>query len=288
MDSKGNITSVYVGIFSRISNLMTQGIKPCFVFDGKPPLLKTHTKEEREYRKRIAEEKLKQAKEEKDVKSMEKYAKQTSRLTSDIVNESKELLKALGLPVIQAPSEADAQGAYMTEKGDVFAFASSDIDCLLHNCPRLITNLTLSQRKKLPSGAFVKTTPELIELKEVLNNLDINQDQIIVIAILCGTDYNKGIYRVGPKTALKLVKQHKDFDKLFKEVKADFNWKKIYAIFKSMPIMKNYQLKYTDIDEDKIKEILVERHDFSKERVEKTLQKLTKKDKQQSSLSKWS
>ncbi|MBU2634349.1 MAG: flap endonuclease-1 [Nanoarchaeota archaeon] len=288
MDSKGNVTSVYVGIFSRVSNLMSQGIKPCFVFDGKPPLLKTHTKEEREYRKRVAEEKLKQAKEEKDLKSIERYAKQTSRLTSDIVNGSKELLKSLGLPVIQAPSEADAQGAYLVEKGDVWGFASSDIDCLLHNCPKLITNLTLSQRRKLPSGAFLKTTPEMIELKDVLNNLNITQDQLIVIAILCGTDYNKGIHRVGPKTALKLVKQYQNFDDLFKEVKADFNWKKIYAIFKSMPIMKNYQLNYTDIDEDKIKEILIEKHEFSKERVEKTLQKLTKKDKSQSSLSKWS
>ena len=288
MDSKGNITSVYVGIFSRISNLISQGILPCFVFDGKPPLLKIHTQEEREYRKRIAEKKLQQAKEEEDIEAMEKYAKQTSRLSSDIVNESKELLKALGLPVIQAPSEADAQGAYITEKGDVYGFASSDIDCLLHKCPRLITNLTLSQRKKLPSGASVKITPELIELKTLLKNLDINQDKLIIIAILCGTDYSKGIPRIGPKTALKLVKQYKDFDKLFSEVKADFNWKQIYAIFKSMPIMKNYQLKYTDINEDKIKEILIERHDFNKERVEKTLQKLNKKDKSQSSLSKWS
>jgi len=288
MDSNNNITSVYVGIFSRITNLMSQNIYPCFVFDGKPPLLKVHTQEEREYRKRIAEEKLEKAKEAEDLEAIGKYSKQTSRLSSDIVSDSKELLKALGLPIIQAPSEADAQGSYIVERGDVYAFASSDFDCLLHNCPRLITNLTLSKKKRLASGAIIKISPEIIELENVLKNLDINQDQLIVIAILCGTDYNQGIYKIGPKTALKLVKEHKDFNKIFEDVKADFNWKQIYAIFKSMPIMKNYQLKWNQIDQEKVKEILVEKHDFNKERVEKTLQNLNTRDKKQSSLFDWS
>ena len=141
------------------------------------------------------------------------------------------LLKAMGIPVIQAPSEADAQMAFMCEKKDVDYVASSDVDCLLYGAPRLLTNLTLSQKRRLPSGATVKITPEVIGLADVLNHLGIDRDKLIALAILVGTDYNKGIKGVGPKTALKLVKQEKNFDKLFKDVNADFNWKKILRYF---------------------------------------------------------
>lgn len=289
MDSRGNITSVYIGIFSRITNLMSKGILPCFVFDGKPPILKLKQQQARAERKEIAKQKYDEAKEKQDIESMYKYAKQTSKLTQEIIDDSKELLKALGLPVIQSPSESDAQISFMAEKNDVWAAASSDHDCLLFGCPKIITNLTLSQKRKLPSGLTVKIKPELIELDQVLKSLGINQDQLIVMGILMGTDYDPGIKGVGPKTALTLVKEHSNFEELFDELKPDFNWKQIYAIFKSMPIMKNYQLKWSSIDEDKIKEILIDKHEFSEERVNKTLSKLKEQDnkKQQTGLKKW-
>jgi len=289
MDSKSRITSHLMGIWTRFSNLMIKGVKLVVVFEGKAPSLKIAEIEEREHRKRLAEERFIAAQEREDIDDMYKYGKRVSRLTFDMVNESKELIKAMGLPVIQAPSEADAQMAFMNERNDVWACASSDYDCLLHGTPRLITNLTLSQRRKLPSGGYIKINPEMIELKDVLNNLSVTQDQLIAIGILVGTDYNiGGVKKIGPKTALKLVKQYRDFDKLFKEVKADFNWKKIYAIFKSMPIMKNYQLKWNPVDADKVKEILVKEHDFSEERIDKNLNELIKdKSKGQTGLGKW-
>lgn len=288
MDSQNNVTSHLVGIFSRISNLMNKNIKLCFVFDGKPPVLKIKEQEERALRKRIAAEKLEQAREAEDYEAVQKYSKQTVRLTRDMVNESKELLKLMGLPVVQAPSEAEAQASYMCKKGDVWAVASSDYDCLIYGSPRLLMNLTLSTRKKLPSGAYVSIHPELVELGDVLNHLGIDQDQLLAIAILSGTDFNVGGVRgVGPKNALRLVKEFKSFDRIFKEVKADFNWKQVYAIFKSMPVMLNYQLKWTNPDGAKIKKLLIDKHDFSEERVEKTLEKLKKfeGDKKQKGLS---
>jgi len=287
MDSKGNVTSHLMGTWNRFTNLMKQGVKLAIIFDGKPPELKANTKKQRNKIKEVAQKKFEDAKEKEDIVNMAKYAKQTSRLTFEMVEESKELIKALGLPIIQAPSEADAQGAFMCEKKDLYAFASSDVDPLLHGCPRTISNLTISQRKKLPSGSYIKINPELSELKTVLKDLGLNQDQLIVMSILVGTDYNYGVKGIGPKTALKLVRQHKNFEELFKEVKVDFNWKKIFAIFKSMPVMKNYQLNWKEIDEDKIMKLLVEKHEFSKERVEKTLNNLRKRDKNQSGLGNW-
>jgi len=283
-DSEGNITSVYVGLTLRIPNLLSKQIYPCFIFDGLPPILKIKTQEERAYRKRIAEGKLREAKEAEDIPKMLKYSKQTIRLNKKIIETSKELLKAFGLPVIQSPSESDSQIAHMCEKGDVWAGASSDLDLLLQGCPKTITNLTVTQKRKLSSGAYIKTTPELIELKQVLKDLKISQDQLIVVAILTGTDYNPGgVSRIGPKTALKLVREYKNFDELFEKVEASFNWKQIYAVFKSMPIMKNYQLKFKEPDQDKISDILL-KHDFSKERVEKILEKITKRKKDQKGL----
>ncbi|MBU1246018.1 MAG: flap endonuclease-1 [Nanoarchaeota archaeon] len=286
MDSKQRITSHLMGLSTRIPNLIEKGIKPCFVFDGKPPRLKIKEQEEREHRKRVAETKLEQAKEEDNTEAMAKYSKMSTRLSREIMEESKEFLKALGLPVIQAPSESDAQAAFICEKKDVYAVASSDFDTLLFNSPRMITNLTVSQKRKV-GGSYINITPEMIELKQALKKLNINQDQLIALGILIGTDYNVGgIKGIGPKTALKLVQQHKTFDKLFKDLNPDFNWKEIYAIFKSMPIMKNYQLKWESPNEDKINEILLD-HDFSQERIDKILEKLTGKKKGQNALDKY-
>ncbi|MDP2907880.1 MAG: flap structure-specific endonuclease, partial [Nanoarchaeota archaeon] len=142
--------------------------------------------------------------------------------------------------------------------------------------------------KKLPSGTYVSIHPELVELKEVFDHLSINPDQLLAIAILTGTDYNVGgVKGIGPKNALRLVQEFKSFDKIFNEVKAEFNWKQVYATFKSMPVMLNYQLKWSEPDEAKIKKLLIDRHDFSEERVNKTLNSLReyKESKKQKGLS---
>ncbi len=288
-DSKGHITSHLVGLFSRTTNLMARGVKLCYVFDGKPPAMKYGTTTEREEKKQTAEKRFEEAKEEEDIMAMMKYSKQSMRLTQEMVNEAKELISALGLPGIQAPSEADAQLSYMCQKGDIWAVATSDVDPLVHGCPRTITNLTLSQKRKTASGAVINIKPELIELKELLESLKLNMDQLIALAILVGTDYNPGgIKGIGPKKALKLVSGVKDFDKLFKEVEADFEWKKIYALFKSMPVEKDYELKWGTPDEEAIKKLLVDKHDFTDERVDLTLSKIMKvKAKDQKGLDKW-
>jgi len=279
MDSNGKITSHLVGLFSRTANLMEKGIKICYVFDGKPPLLKIKEREEREHRKRIAESKLEKAREEESEKDVLKYSKQIVRLTPEIMQESKELISAMGLPVIQAPSEAEAQAAFMCEQEDVFACGSQDYDSLLFNSPKVIQNLTLSQKRRLPNGSFVWIKPQIIDLKENLEHLKLTPDQLLVIGILIGTDYNPGgVKGIGPKTALRLVQQNKNFDDIFKEVKADFNWKEIYAVFKSMPIMKNYQLKWHPVDEKKVRTLLINKHNFSEERVNNTLKKVSNKD----------
>ena len=289
MDGHGNITSHLVGIWSRFSNLMQREMHLIIVLDGLPPKQKMREIEERHTRKEEARGKYHQAREEEDTELMFHYAKQFSILTPAMIREAVELIGAMGMPVIQAPAEADAQIAYLTKQHDVWAGASSDYDCMLHGAERLITNLTLSQKKKLPSGVIVKTSPELIDLFKVLKQLDITNDQLIYLAMLVGTDYNTGVHGIGPKKALKLVKEYKQPEKIFAAAKADIQWREVYELFTNMPVERKFSLAWKDPGEQKIRDILINKHDFSEERVSATCEKLFKKqkDKQQKGLSEW-
>jgi len=285
-DSNGNVTSHLVGLFARTTNLMEKGLQLAFVFDGEAPDLKQEERERRKAVKQEAQRKYEQAAEEEDLGAMKKYASRTSVLTSEMIDEAKELITALGLPVIQAASEGEAQASYMVKKADVYAIVSQDVDSLLFGAPLLIRNLSISgKRKKADSLSYISAKPELIDLGENLNILGIDRDQLIALAMLVGTDYNKGgIKGIGPKNALKIVKQYnKDFDSMFKEVKWDdffsVDWKEVYYLIKKMKVTDDYTLEWKEIDEKKIFELLVEKHEFSRERVEKGLSKLLKNQK---------
>ncbi len=274
MDSEGNVTSHLVGLFSRVPNLMQKGVRPVFVFDGKAPKLKRSTQAMRRERKEKAEEKYMEAALSEDEEEMGKYSRQFGRVNQEMFDESKELLKALGLPIVQAPSEGEAQCAYMARKRKVWAAASQDYDTLLFGAPRLVLNLTLAQKRKIVGGNYVMISPYCIDLKEVLDKLELNQDELIVLGILAGTDYNPGgVKGIGPKKALKLVQSGKKFETIFSELETNFDWKEIFDTFKKIPV-DDVNLKFNEVDEGKVKELLVEKHDFSNDRVESTLKKI--------------
>ena len=241
MDSKKRITSHLSGLFYRNINLLLDGIKLIYVFDGKAPDFKFRTQEKREEVKDAAREKYEKAKSEEDIEGMGKYARQIVHLDKEKIEESKELLESMGIAVIQAPGEWEAQASYIAkhEKG-VFACASQDFDSLLFEAPLLIQNLTLARKRKTSSGSYVEIKPLSIELKNVLKELGVNQEQLICLGILVGSDYNPGgVKGIGPKKALKLVLEHKTKEKIFEAVekiekdgekryKIDFNWKEVF------------------------------------------------------------
>ncbi|MFC2134748.1 flap endonuclease-1 [Bacteroidota bacterium] len=293
MDSKGRITSHLTGLFSRITKLMQEEIKFVFVFDGETPDLKRAERERRKKIKLEAADKFEEAKQKEDVEEMKKYASRTSVLTSEMIDEAKQLIKALGMPVVDAPSEGEAQCSAMVENGDCYAVVSQDTDSLVFGAPLVVKNLTVSGRRKAINKLTYKTVnPELVSLADSLNELGISREQLIVVAMLAGTDYNiGGVKGIGPKKALDLVKTHdENFEAVFKEAKwdehFDIKWKKIFDLIKNMPTTKDYDLTFTDIDREAVFQMLVEEHDFSRERVEKTIDKLLKgePDKQQKGL----
>ncbi|MEK6914724.1 MAG: flap endonuclease-1 [Nanoarchaeota archaeon] len=293
-DSKNNVTSHLSGLFYRNTNLILEGIKLIYVFDGKSPELKKKTLENRKEIKQLAKEKYEQALKEEDILSMGKYAKSDIYLDEKKINESKELLTAMGIAIIQAPGEGEAQASFLAQQPEIYAVASQDYDCLMFKAPKLIQNLSLSRKRKTPTG-FVDIQPQLIELKETLKELEINQEQLICLGIICGTDYNPGgIKGLGPKKSLKIVKEYKTKEEIFKALKEDekfknyelnFDWKKIYEEIIDPDIDKNFKIEFSNIDKNKIKEILL-KYEFSDKRIDSQLEKLEelKKEKEQRTL----
>ncbi len=298
MDNKKRITSHLSGIFYRNVALLSERIKMVYVFDGKAPDLKAKTHKKRESGREIAKTRYEEAKQEEDLVVMRRYSSQLVRLDDEMIKESKELLEAMGIAVVQAPSEGEAEAAYLCRiKENIYASVSQDYDSLLFGAPRLIQNLTLARRRKTFSG-WREVNPELIELEKVLNSLEINLDQLICLGILVGTDYNpKGIPGIGQKRALQIVQKYKQPILIFEEVKEQimslneedrFDWKEIFELFHKHSVI-DVDFEFKKIDEEKIKKILVEDHNFSEERIERQLEKLRKlKEKnKQTGLGKW-
>jgi len=281
IDRKGRVTSHLSGLFYRTINLMEYGIKPVYVFDGMPPEIKRYEVERRRIRREKAAELAERAYAEGRVEEARKYSIQALRLTQEMVESAKRLLDAMGIPYIQAPSEGEAQAAYIARKGDAWAVASQDYDALLFGTPRLVRNLAISGRRKLPGrDMYIEIKPEVIELDRVLKALGITRSQLIDIAILIGTDYNPdGVPGIGPKSAYQLIKAHGSLEKVLKLLsQAVFpeDPLKIREYFLNPNVIDKYKLEWHEPDEKRIIEILVHEHDFSLERVENALQRLKK------------
>lgn len=300
MDSKGRPTSHLSGVFYRTINIVESGIIPIYVFDGKPPEEKSAELHHRLEIKKEAMEKYEQARKEGETKSMRKYAQMTSKLTKTIAEESKELLQAMGIPVLQAPSEGEAEAAYLTHKGYTWASASQDYDSLLFGADRLIRNLTLSGKRKLPNkDAYVDISPQFIEFITLTKKLEISRDQLIDIGILVGTDYNPdGVKGIGAKTALKIIKKYGNIEnaigKELDEKDIFFDYKQIRKLFLEPKVSEpDSPISLENPDENHIKEILVEEHDFNEERVINALfrlnkgLKISKNMERQTGLDKW-
>jgi flap endonuclease-1 len=280
-NSRGEITSHLSGLFHRTANLVEARIKPVYAFDGKPHPLKAKTLEERHKRKEIAEKEWKEALESGDLEKAKSKAQQTSRLTDEMVQQSKQLLTALGIPYVQSPSEGESQASYMVKKGDAYVVGSQDYDCLLVGSPRLVRNLTSADKRKLPGKeAYAKIYPKLIRLEPNLALLGITQKQLVDMAILIGTDFNEGVKGIGPKKSLDLIKKTGNIEKALESIKlmdkpSSDTIQQIQKIFLEPDVTDDYSLKWSVPDKEAVLSILCDRHQFTRERVEPILEKFS-------------
>lgn len=289
MDSKGRVTSHLSGLFYRTAKILEAGITPIYVFDGKPPAWKYETLSERKDVRDAAHAKWQAALEAgEEPEEILKQAKMSTRLTGEMIEQAKNLLTHMGLQWVQAPSEGEAQCAHMCAKGVVWASVSQDWDSFLFGSPRLVRNLSVSGKRKIPKrSVYIDVKPEMLELKEILSTLGINRDQMIVMSMLIGTDFNPGIRGYGPKKALDLVKKEKNLEKVLEVVE----WvgppaTEIFNFFKKPPV-EDVKIEKVPYKPDKVREMLINDHEFSQERVEKVLMTLEGIQSKSIGLSKW-
>lgn len=274
-DSEGRVTSHLSGLLYRNANLLEKGIKLVYVFDGTPDMMKEGTLEKRKKKKKEAEEEYEDALEEGDLKKARMKAQQTSRISDEIEESSKNLLSLLSIPWVQAPAEGESQAAYMVKEGDAWAVGGQDYDSLLCGAPRLVKNLTVTGKRKMPgSDEYKKIKPELMVLEEILKDLDISREQLIDIGILCGTDYNEGVKGIGPKRGLKYVKKYEDLEGVLEEKGGEVNnYRAIKDLFLEPEVTADYSIEFKQEIGD-VKGFLCDERDFSESRVNSALEKI--------------
>jgi len=293
MDLKGNITSHLVGLMFRSTRLIHDyGIKLVFVFDGKPPQLKDKEIEKRREARRKAISEWEEAVKMGDYATAWSKAVMTSRLTKPLIEDAKKLLEFLGIPYFQAPSEGEAQTAHMAIRGDVWASNSRDYDSILFGAPRLVRYVTISGKEFLPSkGVARPLEPEIISLNELLSHHRITREQLVDLAIMIGTDFNEGIEEVGPKTALRLIREHGKLENLPENLKSKLpaKYDEVRNIFLKPKVSDDYRIEWGNLREDELYEFLCDQRGFSKQRVETVIQRMKKfySNQAQTGLGKW-
>ncbi len=298
-DSRGRVTSHLTGLLYRNINLLEADIRPSYVFDGHPHVMKAQTLAERSERRTKAHDDWKEAVSNGDVERARSKATQSSRINNEIVESSRILLTYLGIPVIQAPEEGEAQAAYMAQIGAVWAASSQDYDSLLFGAPRLVRNLNITGRRKMPgSKEYRDVHIEVVELPRVLeaNGLE-SREQLIDLCMLMGTDYNPGIRGIGPKKGLKLIKEKGTLDRALEAINESIPDREVIReIFLRAEHLDDYMLEYRPPQRDKIVEFMCNEHEFSEARVNAALDRLEKKQpakkaeavpKSQASLDRW-
>ena len=291
-NNKGEITSHLSGLFYRNINFLTENIKLLYIFDGKPHSLKFNEIKRRKESKQEAIEKYQEALEEGRLEDAKKYSQGTVILTDDIIEQSKKILKMLGIPVIQAPSEGEATASILTKDGTVYACASQDYDSLLFGAKRLIRNLTITGKRKIPNkNKYVSIEPEIIHQSAILESTKLTLEQLVDVGILIGTDFNPGgLPGIGPKTALKLIRENGRLEEIekIKDNLKDVPYQQIREIFLNP---ENISIGNIEFDNPNYKEIigfLCDTMDFSKERVESSLERVKKsQEKRSQSLEHW-
>ena len=277
-DSQGRVTSHLIGLLTRTSRLIADfKMRPVFVFDGRPNPLKHRTIVARREVRQKAEAEYTQAISQKDYSKAWSKAVMTGRVTGSVLDDAKRLLTLMGIPWLEALEDAEAQASHMAARGDVQAVGSKDYDCLLYGAPILARYLTLTGREWLPARKMSRPLiPELIRLADNLQLLGITREQLVDLAILVGTDFDEGVKGIGPKKALKFIRDFGSIEKMPTEIASKLkNLSEVREVFLRPRVHENYSLKRSAPDREGLVDFLSKERGFNQQRVERLSERLT-------------
>lgn len=271
----GEVTSHLIGLFYRTIRMLKNGIKPVYVFDGKPPSMKSGELEKRRAARQKAREALVDAKKADNPEEVKKQERRLVRVGSKETDGAKKLLRLMGIPVVEAPCEAEATCAELCKKGLVYATATEDMDALTFGTPKLLRHLTYSEARKVPVHEF--------DLKVALDRLDLTMEQFIDVCILSGCDYTGTIRKIGPKTALKHIKEYGTIEKMLANIDQkkyipdeDFRFVEARRMFLEPEVIdvSTVKLKWNQPDEEGLIKFMVDENGFNLDRVKNGVAKI--------------
>ncbi|OQR79820.1 flap endonuclease 1-like [Tropilaelaps mercedesae] len=276
-NADGETTSHLVGFFYRTVRMIENGIKPLYVFDGKPPDMKIGELEKRAERRDEAQKELDRATELGIQEDISKFQRRLVKVTKQHNDDAKRLLSLMGVPFLEAPCEAEAQCAELVKSSKVFAAATEDMDCLTFGAPILLRHMTFSEARKMPIKEFC--------LAKVLDELQFSQREFIDLCILLGCDYCESIKGIGPKRAIDLMRQYRSIEKIVASLDSNKynvpeNWQfeKARELFEKPHVIpgRNLEFKWTEPDEEGLVKFLCEENGFNEERIRNGSKKLLK------------
>lgn len=273
-NSEGEITSHINGLFYRTVRLLELGIKPIYVFDGKPPPMKGGELAKRAEAKKSAEEAVKKATEEGNLEMVEKFSRRVNRVTPQMMASCKRLIRLMGVPVVEAPCEAEAQCAELCKAGRVYATASEDMDSLTFGSTKLLRQLWAGASSTAEKKGV---RPTEFTLEVVLQDLGMSMTEFVDLCILCGCDYADRIRGVGVVKALALIREHKNLEKIIAVLRAgkgfvvpeEYPVETIRQLFYKPEVIPgaDIELKWTKPDVEGLVKFMVEENQFDEAKV---------------------
>ncbi|NHJ19626.1 MAG: hypothetical protein EAX91_01695, partial [Candidatus Lokiarchaeota archaeon] len=272
------------GILYRINFYYSKKIFPIFCFDGLDSELKKIKTKDRLNDFRFTQKLYESAYKSGDKQLVRQIAMSKEYLWPNLIQESKLLLGALGVPYLNSPASAESQCAQLVKDKIAHYSNSQDFDSLLFGCPRMVQNLSKSLRRKVQGKwRYEKVIPFSINLKENLKRLEIDQFQLVDMAILIGNDYFPGVANIGPKHALKFIKKYRNLENTINNEKANYDFSsltheimmKVRKIFLLPDVLSQYEnISWNIPSEQKLYTLLCEEHYLNRERVQNNLSNL--------------
>ncbi|XP_069044219.1 flap endonuclease 1 [Lepisosteus oculatus] len=276
-NEEGETTSHLMGMFYRTIRMLENGIKPVYVFDGKPPELKSGELAKRGERRAEAEKQLAKAQEAGEQENIEKFNKRLVKVTPQHNEECKKLLSLMGVPYIEATCEAEASCAALVKAGKVYATATEDMDGLTFGTTVLLRHLTASEAKKLPIQEF--------HFNRVLQDMGLTHEQFVDLCILLGCDYCGTIKGIGPKRAIDLIRQHGCIEEILENIDSSKHpapepwlYKEARALFLNPDVVQgeSVELRWSEPDEEGLLRFMCGEKQFSEDRIRNGCRKIAK------------
>jgi flap endonuclease-1 len=271
----GEITSHIHAVVSKTQLYLDNGITPIFVFDGKPPNLKNNVLDKRKENREIAK---KQMDETSDEDKKTKLFKKSTVITWKQMEQCKEILRAMGIPVVESPEESDSQCANLTKGNLAYGVGSEDMDILTFGAKKLLRNISSSKKN------------EIIEydLEKILLDLKYTYQEFIDLCILLGCDYVEHIDGIGKKKAKEIIDEFRTIEnflntsndvktgkyKISDDYLSKCNLARDYFLNGPANIYNQNQIKLTNPDQKKIKDLLINKYSYSRTKVEKIINKI--------------